>query len=436
MNYLDILPDIPRYLTAIAEWSAVFVYCCILIKKTEVSLIVKAISLLIGQLILQLIAGQFPSELWVFGMFINIGWMFLSIFFLSNVSSRIQLFILTKAFVLSELLASVGWLIYCVTIYQTPMDRFSTQGILNLIIYITIIVSIFFIEKNNDLSFVYTTLTKKDILVAGLMGVITFIISNIGFLLSSTPYNLGNSLAIFSLRMVVNVSGLSLLYIQQYIKLDNYRQQELNNINRLFNSQYQQYKAYAESTEYINRKAHDLKHQINIIISEPNVMKRENYLSNMRESINNLDIKIETGHGVLDTILTQKNQYCLENNINFISMVNGKLLANMDVMDLSSLIGNALDNAIEYVEKLQDEEKRLITLKLTNKGKIVILKVDNYFVEEIDNLDELPRTSKEDKENHGYGLKSIQYIAEKYEGNMSVNIKDSWFTLSIVLPIL
>src|SRR5699024_12596283 len=109
---------------------------------------------------------------------------------------------------------------------------------------------------------------------------------------------------------------------------------------------------------------------------------------------------------------------------------------NIDVMELSRLVRNALYNAIEYVEKLENRNQRLITLKLTNKGQMVIFRVDNYFIDQLDSIDELPKTSKKNKENHGYGLKSIQHIAKKYNGNMSISVKDHWFSLNVILPIL
>ncbi|HJB23633.1 ATP-binding protein [Jeotgalibaca ciconiae] len=108
----------------------------------------------------------------------------------------------------------------------------------------------------------------------------------------------------------------------------------------------------------------------------------------------------------------------------------------MDIMDLTSLFGNAIDNAIEHVQKIEDKDKRLITLKLTSKGKMAVLRVDNYCIDELDMVGDLPRTSKRDKENHGYGLKSIQYIAKKYNGNTTINLEDNWFTLSVVFPII
>lgn len=105
-------------------------------------------------------------------------------------------------------------------------------------------------------------------------------------------------------------------------------------------------------------------------------------------------------------------------------------------MDICRLFGNALDNAIEHVEKIPETEKRLVTLKLQNRGKMVILRVDNYCIDDQLNLMVIPETSKKDKENHGYGLKNIDFIAKKYGGSMTLELEDNWFILCVVFPIV
>lgn len=436
MSQLDILPDIPRCLTAFAEWFSIILYAYLISPSINAKWVIEAALLGVVQFALQLIAGVLPITLWVPGMIVNIIWMGITIRVLSKVSLYPGIFMLTKAFMLSELIASTGWLLYCLLLYNIPVSHSIFKFIFNLFIYAVFGVFIYVVERKNNFKSILMTLSWKDTLTSLLVVAITFAMSNIGFVLSQTAFHLGNSLAVFSLRMFVNVSGLCLLYIQQYLRIDQYHRREIDNMNHLFDSQYQQYKTYAESTSYINRKAHDLKHQMNVLLAEPNLGKREEYLSSMQTSINNLDAKIETGNGVLDTLLTQKNQYCMTNNINFTCIAKGVLLENMKVMDLVSLFGNAMDNAIEHVEKIANNEKRLITLKLTNKGKMVVLRVDNYCVDEFETLDELPETSKNDKFMHGYGLKSIQYIAQKYEGNMTMNLEDNWFSLQVIFPVI
>lgn len=432
---LDILPDIPRYLTALAEWLAVVLYSFLIYKKIDIQWVIRAILLGLMQLVLQWFAGTLDLVWWIPGMLLNILWMGISIRLLSNVSLFPNIFVLSKSFMLSELMASTSWLVYCLVYYETSAPFYWRELLFNVSIYLLISLFIIYAERNIEMKEVFYTFTWKDILTSILLVAIIFSMSNIGFLVSETIFNLGNSLAIFSLRTFANVSGLLMLYIQQYLRNDQFRRSEVDNIRHLFNNQYRQYKSYAESTAYINRKSHDLKHQMNIILSETNQDKREKHLEKLKKSIENLEAKIETGNPVIDTFLTQKNQYCVTNEINFTCIANGELLNDMQVTDQVSLLGNALDNAIEHVEKYDDKEKRLITLRLLSKGKMAVLRVDNYLERDIGYFEDLPETSKQDKMNHGYGLKSIRYIANRYGGHMNINIEDNWFTLQVVFPI-
>lgn len=131
-----------------------------------------------------------------------------------------------------------------------------------------------------------------------------------------------------------------------------------------------------------------------MILAEDDVEVRRRYLSDLSDAIQSLNHKSETGNGVLDTILTRKNRYCQERDISLTCIANGTLLHNMEIMDISRLFGNALDNAIEQVEKIPETEKRLVTLKLQNRGKMVILRVDNYCIDDQLNLMVISETSK------------------------------------------
>lgn len=46
----------------------------------------------------------------------------------------------------------------------------------------------------------------------------------------------------------------------------------------------------------------------------------------------------------------------------------------------------------------------------------------------------MPATTKSDKKNHGFGLKSIRYSVEKYGGSVSVDMEKNWFELKILIP--
>ncbi|WP_208559516.1 ATP-binding protein [Marinilactibacillus kalidii] len=434
----QVLPDIPRFYTAIAEVASCVIFIWPFITKRQASwfrILLMILAFGSGQILLQALAGKLPIILWIPGMLVNIVWMVLTIVTLSKVNYKIGLYLFSKAFILSEFMASIFWLLYCITLYPAGIDSSFVVFIFGACIYSIVLFQVFKIEKNTQDHKFLQYIDSKEVIIINFLVITIFGTSNSGFLLSNTNYNFGNTLAVFVIRSIVDISGLCIIYLYNYVKIDNLNKQELNLINNLFNNQYLQYKTYAENTQYINRKAHDLKHQIDVILSEQNIRKRETYLARIKRSIEELGLKIETGNAVLDTMLTQKNIHCKENQINLTCIANGKLINQFEVMDICSLVGNALDNAIEHVEKIEDEEKRLITFKLAKKGKMGVMNVSNYCLEDIFLDGTLPETSKVDKDNHGFGLKSIQYIVEKYDGNMHIDFSDNWFNLRIIFPL-
>ena len=97
--------------------------------------------------------------------------------------------------------------------------------------------------------------------------------------------------------------------------------------------------------------------------------------------------------------------------------------------------GNALDNAIEATVNVKDEDRRIVGFKIHAVGGLVAINVQNSFDGSVEfGADGLPLTTKEDKNYHGFGLKSMKYIVEKYGGDMFVEAKDGLFKLNILLP--
>ena len=114
-------------------------------------------------------------------------------------------------------------------------------------------------------------------------------------------------------------------------------------------------------------------------------------------------------------------------------MIDGALFSFLTEREIYSLFGNALDNALEAVTKISDPERRMITLKSSSRGSMVVLQVENTFAGEMDLTDEaLPHTTKSGS-GHGFGLRSIQRIAEKHGGAMSLRIDNGIFRLTAVM---
>ncbi|MFC3927599.1 ATP-binding protein [Streptococcus caprae] len=367
-------------------------------------------------------------------MALNIMWMAFSFILLGVSKRRVILYQAAKAFIMAELVAALAWHLYCLTLFRTAIDQLIPQIILVSLCYLLSFLFVFREEKKVSILEIGPLIHKQEVTTAIFTALAIFIMSNIGFIFPKSRFGLESN-TVFITRTLMNFSGLLLLFIQENQQYESYLRQELIAVNATLQLQYQQYKAHSENNELISRKVHDFKHQLALIRQENQTDLQERYFQELESSIQDFEAKIETGNAVLDTILSQKNRYCLSLGINFTAIVQGNLLNFMDVMDISALFGNALDNAIEAVEKIGDKEKRLITLKVAPHNHFVIIRLDNYDLSDIKlSGEKLPLTSKTNTGYHGYGLKSIKFIAQKYDGNMTLTKQDNWVTLKIVLP--
>ena len=203
----------------------------------------------------------------------------------------------------------------------------------------------------------------------------------------------------------------------------------------ILENQYAQYRMSRDSIDMIDRKYHDLKHQIAALRTESDPMIREQWLQEMEEDICAYEAQNRTGNSVLDTVLTGKSLYCQKHGIEMLVVADGKPLSFMNTMDICTVFGNALDNAIECELKIPDKSKRVIRVMLNTQKQFLVMKVENYCPFPMKFHNGLPTTTKRDAANHGFGLKSIRHTAEKYGGSMTAGLEDEWFVLKMLIPL-
>lgn len=212
----------------------------------------------------------------------------------------------------------------------------------------------------------------------------------------------------------------------------NQREQESNAImQHLLYQQKQQMKLSQETIDLINVKCHDIKNQIATLGS--NIPEDE--LADLKRAIDIYDTAFKSGNEVLDVLLMEKFMQCENKKIRLDCMIDGELLSFMKKSDVYSLFGNAIDNAIEAVDKIKDEEKRCINVRVKKSRGMILIHVENQYLGELSFEEGLPQTTKKDKRYHGFGMKSIRMIAEKYHGFLSAGSKDNIFSLDILLPV-
>ncbi len=202
-------------------------------------------------------------------------------------------------------------------------------------------------------------------------------------------------------------------------------------LEQLLKENEKQYNLSRQTVEIINMKCHDLKHRILELESKESTDKSQ--LEEIRQAVDIYDGLAKTGCRPLDIILSEKNLLCERYHIKFSYMVDGTKLEHISPGDIAAIFGNALDNAIECARNLPDE-KRVISLIGYARKDVLGIHIENYCEEELRFQNGLPLSTKGDANYHGFGLKSIRHVVEKYGGNIVVSLKDRIFSLDTIFP--
>ena len=201
--------------------------------------------------------------------------------------------------------------------------------------------------------------------------------------------------------------------IENYINLrenDIYKQQTYAYQNQL--------EVIMESGNRVRALRHDMQNHmlaLQALIQRKETEETKRYLDSMKNFMTNPEEYVKTGNDMVDSLLNYKIQKANE----VLNVVETKISIpkqlHLRSFDLNVLLGNLLDNATDAA--LQTEDKKLkITLKL-DKG-ILFLNICNSCQRIADRRKGFLETTKEDKVNHGTGLKNVRRIVKKYHGDM------------------
>lgn len=156
------------------------------------------------------------------------------------------------------------------------------------------------------------------------------------------------------------------------------------------------------------------------------------------KAINNLSDsykRINTGHLVIDALVSNAYNNAEIKNINFRTDIKiDKSKINIERYDLSVVLGNLLDNAIEACIKISNVDDRFIKINIFTNETALIINTLNSAVGK--NLFTKFKSDKSNRIMHGYGLSNVNLIAEKYGGSFITERKESKFEATIVLPFV
>lgn len=434
LSPVDVL-DIPRIYTGLAEWLACMVFAMPLKKRLGKGyyVLVSVVCLAIQCLFLEL-TGDLPVVVWIPCMMVAVCGMLVLLLLLCDADAMVLAYTCLRAFIVAEFTASLEWELHC---FLWPQDNFvwwQRYGLLVLVYGAIYLLAALLESKLHDRQRSFAV-RGNDLLTVIIMALAVFAISNLSFYYGGTPFSGHYGGEVLNVRTLVDAAGVALLYAYHFQLGETQARQELVAMHTLLESQYAQYRMSRESIDMVNRKYHDLKHQIAALRAEKDSAVRNQWLDEMEEEIRNYEAQNKTGNSVLDTVLTGKSLYCQKHGIALTVVADGEPLGFMNVMDICTIFGNALDNAIECERKIADRSRRMIHLTLTTQKQFLLLQVENYCPDMPELRDGLPLTTKADAENHGFGLKSIRYTARKYGGSTTISAEDGWFVLKVLLPL-
>ena len=429
------IPDIPRLYTALAEWLSCVTLVVLLRPRLPRLRLVLCAAVYLAVLVAFLeLTATVVLWMWLPCMLLAFLSMAGFIFLCTGVRCYESVFYALLAFSVAELMASLEWQVVNFLFRDVElMPLWAEVGALVLVYGLLMLFEYRLFSRRMPVNR-RIPISRSNWITALFIVVVVFGFSNLRFITDEVLLTGQYSWEIANARTLIDIAGVAVLYAHFLSCYNSAVLRELEAVEKTLQLQYQQYMQSRESIEVINMKYHDMKHQIQFLRSEPDPQKRNAFLDQLEDEIRSFERQNKTGNAVLDTILTGKSLVCMKQGITMTSVADGKLLDFMEVMDICNIFGNALENAIESVMRIEDKEKRLIHVTVSQVNDFVMIRIENYYEGDlkIDGDDYL--TTKGDAVFHGYGIKSIKYTVQRYDGAVYINTDDNWFDLKIAIP--
>ena len=434
MNTAEVL-NTPGYYYAIAYALSVFVITCTNERKIgRWKLAAVSCAQFALLLFFMTVTDGVRQELFVPSMLLIVLLLLGYIYICNDFSLREAGFYFVKAFINGEFAASLCWQIYYYLRYVRGIQGELLKWVELILVYAVIFTMLALMELNLKKDLEELHITRRELLVVIIIAASVFAMSNLSYLDQNGLFSGTFVMDIFIIRTLVDLSGIAVLYAYHVQVKEIQIRFEKDTLHNIMEMQYKNYQLSKENIDMVNRKYHDLKHQINLLKTQAYVGKSTSYLEKMEREIRVYETQNKTGNQILDAVLTNKAMICQNKEIELKFIVDGGALSFMEDMDVSALFGNMLDNAIESAEKQREKQKRLIWLYVTKEKQFVRIRTENYCDEKIQFKNGMPVTTKKDRRFHGYGMKSIKSTVEKYHGSVVAAQENNWFELKILLP--
>ena len=248
------------------------------------------------------------------------------------------------------------------------------------------------------------------------------------------------SQTVFSILLAF-VFSMLVLSIVQFILLENVVQREYEIYRKqLLIDQAEHanhlYKTLSEEREIQKARSHDYLNHLNALLALAEGENRTKEIRYLKEQIGieteNFDI-IDTGDAVVNAVLNIKYREAKEKGIVMPLQIDDLRDLSISESDIVTILSNILDNAIKATESC-DVKRIVLHITKQENGKVLCIDSSNTCL--CDNYPGRSRyTTKDDKENHGYGISNIKYAVEKNNGECIIESRKGIFRIIISIPL-
>lgn len=206
------------------------------------------------------------------------------------------------------------------------------------------------------------------------------------------------------------------------------RQQSIGQVG-LYNSMRENYNIQRQRT-------HEYKNQIvcmDMLMKKKDYSKLEDYIGNISDGLDAQLDMVDTNNDVVNAILNAKYYEAIKNDVLFVLKINDLSDIKVSDEDIVTILSNLLDNAIEAAKQC-DVGKRTVKIKLLSEDDVLTIAVSNtYKTEPMLTEDGYIRTTKNNNEEHGWGIRNIVATLEKYDAEYIIDYKNGEFVFSIMM---
>lgn len=308
------------------------------------------------------------------------------------------------------------------------------ERLLYMIITTALIAYIFAISKRFTSGKKESLKIKEWILILSVLGISFFIVAIMQITILDAEIDKEKLNLLMASELGIILINILCLYITVSLNETHKREEQLI-IDKRRSEYGQQYaQTIKEQYEQTRRLRHDMKQYasaMQALIKGGKLTEAEELAEQQTESLSRIETVINVNNDFLNAILNSKLSFAKSKGIDVLCSIENDI-SGIDDIDLCNLIGNLLDNAILAAEKC-DPESRLIEIKISSAGSRLVMIVRNSICDSV--LRENPelKSTKADSFEHGFGIKTIKYIAEKYNGKFDYYEEDLMFVSRVEL---